>query len=88
MIDVVPTRFRNSLYSFRPTLALLLGMPLLIIFSILLPIYGFPLTFSAVSLVSLLGWYLTRKGYSHPIEKAQDLPDTLAEEIDTEPPPI
>jgi MFS family permease len=88
MIDVVPTRFRNSLYSFRPTLALLLGMPLLIIFSTLLPIYGFPLTFAAVSLVSLFGWYLTRKGYSHPIEKAQDLPDTLAEEIEIEPPPI
>ena len=88
MIDVVPTRFRNSLYSFRPTLALLLGMPLLIIFSALLPIYGFPLTFAAVSFVALLGWYLTRKGYSHPIEKAQDLPDWLAEEIETEPPPI
>ncbi len=86
MIDVVPTRFRNSLYSFRPTLAMLLAMPLLIIFSFLLPIYGFPLTFALVSSVAFLGAYLTQKGYSYPIYKAEDLPEAEAEEISPEQP--
>lgn len=74
MIDVVPTRIRNSLYSFRPTIAMLFAMPLLIFFGWLLPQYGFPLTFALCSFVALLGALLIRKGFSYPIPKAQDLP--------------
>lgn len=82
MIDVVPTRFRNSLYSFRPTLALVLAMPLLITFGLLLPLYGFPLTFTLVSMVALLGAYLTKKGFSYPITKAKDDYLPVGEEVE------
>jgi MFS family permease len=88
LIDVVPTRFRNSLYSFRPTLAMVVAMPLLLIFSWLLPIFGFPLTFTLVSLVALVGTYLTKKGYDNPIEKAQDLTGEVTEELEPDLVPI
>ncbi|MFW9986932.1 MAG: MFS transporter [Candidatus Odinarchaeota archaeon] len=88
LIDVVPSHIRNSLYSFRPTLAMLIAMPLMIIFSFLLTIYRFPLTFALISLVALLGAYLTKKGFSYPVPKVKDEPDAAAEEIEPEPPKI
>ncbi len=84
LIDVVPTRFRNSFYSFRPTLALLVAMPLILFFSWLLPIYQFPITLALVSLVALAGAYLTKKGYDNPITKAQELPDEAADTVEPE----
>ncbi len=88
LIDVVPSHIRNSLYSFRPTLAMLVAMPLMIIFSLVLTIYRFPLTLALVSLVALLGAYLSKKGFSYPIPKVKDEPDAVAEEIEPEPPKI
>jgi MFS family permease len=88
LIDVVPTHIRNSLYSFRPTLAMIIAMPLMLIFSILLTTYYFPLTLALVSLVALIGAYLTKKGFSYPISKVKDQPEVVAEEIEPEPPMI
>jgi len=69
MIDVVPTRIRNSLYSLRPTLAMSLAVPMLAFFGYLLPLYKFPLTFALAGLLALLGALATRKGFSYPIPK-------------------
>lgn len=72
MIDVIPNRIRNSLYSLRPTVAMLGAIPLLLFFSWLLPIYGFPLTFALVSVIALIGALLVRYGFRSPIPKAKD----------------
>ncbi|MFX1563322.1 MAG: hypothetical protein ACFFDP_08440 [Promethearchaeota archaeon] len=85
MIDVFPTRIRNSLYSFKPTVAMLFAIPLLIFFGWLLPLYGFPLTFGLCSLISLLGAILIRKGFSYPIPKAKDLPTIHEEAVEAIP---
>ena len=69
MIDVVPTRIRNSLYSLRPTLAMSLAVPMLAFFGYILPLYRFPLTFALAGLLALLGALATRKGFSYPIPK-------------------
>jgi MFS family permease len=75
MIDVVPTRIRNSLYSLRPTLAMSLAVPMLAIFGYILPLYGFPVTFLLAGLLALTGALVTRKGFSYPIPKIP--PETL-----------
>jgi MFS family permease len=69
MIDVVPTRIRNSLYSLRPTLAMSLAVPMLAFFGFILPLYRFPLTFALAGLLALLGFLATRKGFSYPIPR-------------------
>jgi hypothetical protein len=75
MIDVVPTRIRNSLYSLRPTLAMALAVPMLVFFGWLLPLYKFPLTFAIAGFLALLGALATRKGFSYPIPKIPAEPE-------------
>jgi MFS family permease len=54
MLDVVPNKIRNSVYSLQPTLALLMAMPLVAFFGWLLPQSGFPLTFGLMSIVAII----------------------------------
>lgn len=82
MLDVIPNRIRNSMYSLQPTLSILCAMPLIWIFGNFLPIYGFVWTFLLISLVSLAGAILIRVGFAYPIPKADDLEKLVgAEEI-------
>ncbi|MFX1475556.1 MAG: MFS transporter [Promethearchaeota archaeon] len=58
LLDMIPDRNRNSLYSLFPTLQLLLAVPQLLIFSLLLP--AFPPPFgTVVVLVGLCGISIT-----------------------------
>jgi MFS family permease len=82
MIDCVPNRIRNSMYSLRPTLILLVSMPLLGFFGWLMPLSGFPVTFVLCAILSLLGALLVKKAFSYPIPKTADL--TTASEGETE----
>ncbi|MHA2461797.1 MAG: MFS transporter [Candidatus Thorarchaeota archaeon] len=82
MIDCVPNRIRNSMYSLRPTLILLVSMPLLGFFGWLMPLSGFPLTFVLCAILSLLGALLVKKAFSYPIPKIADV--TTASEDETE----
>jgi MFS family permease len=73
MIDVIPSRIRNSMYSLQPTLIMLASIPLIALVGWLVPIYGFPLTFSICSLVTLVGALLVRKAFSYPIPKIEEV---------------
>ncbi|MFW9846729.1 MAG: MFS transporter [Candidatus Thorarchaeota archaeon] len=81
MIDVIPSKIRNSMYSLQPTLIMLASAPLIALFGWLIPQYGFPLTFSICSLVTLIGALLVRKAFSYPIPKADEVRPASQEEV-------
>ncbi|MBD3405448.1 MAG: MFS transporter [Candidatus Lokiarchaeota archaeon] len=80
MIDVIPSRIRNSMYSLKPTLAMILAIPLLGLFGLIQPLFGFGVTFGLLSIVSLLGALLIRQGFKHPIPKIEEVVKASSEE--------
>jgi hypothetical protein len=81
MIDVIPSKIRNSMYSLQPTLIMLASAPLIALFGWLIPLYGFPLTFTICSLVTLTGAMLIQKAFSYPIPKADEVIIASQEEV-------
>jgi hypothetical protein len=81
MIDVVPSRIRNSLYSLRPTLAMLFAIPLVLYLAQIQQAFGLPLTLLICSGVALVGALLIKKGFSYPVPKAETT-EKPAEETD------
>jgi hypothetical protein len=77
LIDVIPNRIRNSLYSLRPTLVVLCALPFILFFSAFLPVYGFGPTFAVMAAIALVGTTLIRLGFSYPIPKATDIGVTV-----------
>jgi sugar phosphate permease len=67
MIDVVPTKIRNSVYSLSPTVATLFAIPQIAILGYVLQYIGFPITLSLIGMIALCGVLLIRKGFSYPI---------------------
>jgi MFS family permease len=81
MIDVIPSKIRNSMYSLQPTLIMLASAPLIALFGWMIPLYGFPLTFTICSLVTLTGAMLIQKAFSYPIPKADEVIIASQEEV-------
>jgi MFS family permease len=73
MIDVIPNRIRNSMYSLQPTLVMMIAIPLVLAFGWIIPTYGFSVTFMLLSLIGLLAYFLLKRSFSYPIQKAADL---------------
>jgi hypothetical protein len=67
LLDAIPNRNRNSLYSLQPTILLLLATPQIVIFGWLIPIIGFPVTLLCCALISLIGVLIIR--YALSLEK-------------------
>ncbi len=80
-LDVIPNRIRNSMYSLQPTIAMLLSIPLLLLFGWLTTETGFTLPFSLCALITLLGISFIWKAFKHPIPKAE-VTVAAAEEIE------
>ncbi|UCE10926.1 MAG: MFS transporter [Candidatus Thorarchaeota archaeon] len=72
LLDVIPNRIRNSMYSLTPTLMTIFAMPQIAFFGWLLSVIGFPITLAIISAISLGGVFLIRRGLSYPIPKAHD----------------
>lgn len=66
LLDAIPNRIRNSMYSLSPTIATLFALPQIGLFGFLIPTVGFPMTLTLCGVVSLIGVLLTRKGLSFP----------------------
>ena len=62
LLDAIPNRIRNSMYSLSPTIATIFALPQIWFFGWLIPTIGFPLTLLLCGLVSLIGVLLIRKG--------------------------
>jgi hypothetical protein len=67
ILDAIPNRNRNSLYSLQPTVLLMLSTPQIVIFGWLIPIIGFPITLLCCALISLAGVLIIR--YALTLEK-------------------
>jgi hypothetical protein len=66
LLDAIPNRIRNSMYSLSPTIATIFALPQIWFFGWLIPTIGFPLTLMLCGLVSLVGVLLIRKGLHQP----------------------
>ena len=67
LLDAIPDRNRNSLYSLQPTILLLLATPQIAIFGWIIPIIGFPATLLICAFISLIGVLIIR--YALSLEK-------------------
>jgi MFS family permease len=67
MIDIVPDKIRNSVYSLSPTLTIIFAIPQIAFFGALIQYIGFPLTLAITGIISLVGVLMIRKGLSYPI---------------------
>ena len=65
LLDVIPNRIRNSMYSLQPTIATLLAIPQILVFGWIISNFSFSLALAGVGLVSLLGVLLIRHGLSY-----------------------
>jgi MFS family permease len=83
LIDAIPTRVRNSVYSLFPTLMLLFSMPQISVFGWVITEYGVPLALIFCSMVATLGVLLMRKGLSYPIPVDEEPvgPEVVEEEV-------
>ncbi|MHA1637422.1 MAG: MFS transporter [Candidatus Thorarchaeota archaeon] len=72
LLDVIPNKIRNSMYSLSPTIGTLLAIPQIAFFGWLIPNVGFPSTLFLCAVITFLGAYLIRKGLSHPKPLASD----------------
>ncbi|TFF91369.1 MFS transporter [Candidatus Thorarchaeota archaeon] len=77
LLDVVPNRIRNSMYSLSPTIATIIAIPQIALFGWLIPLAGFPLTMALCGLISLLGVMMIRKGLSYPKPTPTDEPGPI-----------
>jgi len=65
LLDVIPNRIRNSMYSLFPTLATLFAIPQIALFGWLITIIGFPLTLASCGVISFLGVMMIIHGFRH-----------------------
>jgi MFS family permease len=65
LLDVIPNRIRNSMYSLFPTLATLFAIPQIALFGWLITIIGFPMTLASCGVVSFVGVMLIIYGFRH-----------------------
>ncbi|MGY5859751.1 MAG: MFS transporter [Candidatus Thorarchaeota archaeon] len=82
MLDVIPNRIRNSMYSLQPTLIMLVSMPLIAFYGWLIPLSGFTLPFLISAIISVLSVIMIWRAFKHPIPKAEDV--VKADEEETE----
>jgi len=67
LLDVIPNRIRNSVYSLMPTVAMILALPQIVIIGFTIQHFGFPLSLIICAIVSLVGVVMIRKGLSYPV---------------------
>lgn len=83
MMDVVPTKIRNSVYSLSPTMATVFAIPQIAIFGAAIQFIGFPTTLVIIAFVSLAGVLMIRKAFTYPIpytgERRKAMEQSLSE---------
>ena len=72
LLDVIPNRIRNSMYSLLPTIATLFAIPQIALFGWLITLIGFPLTLASCGIVSIIGVLLIVHGFRHEVPKTEE----------------
>ena len=81
LLDAIPNKIRNSMYSLSPTISTLFALPQIVIFGWTISIIGFPLTLLCCGLISLTGVLLIKHGLTQPkpIVQEEFMPPPLEE---------
>jgi len=66
LLDVIPNKIRNSLYSLSPTITVMIAIPQIAFFGWLIPAGGLPITLAISAFISLIGVIMIRKGLDYP----------------------
>ena len=66
LLDVIPDKIRNSVYSLQPTILMLFAIPQIAVFGWFIPMFGFPATLVCVGCISLCGVFVLRHGLNQP----------------------
>jgi MFS family permease len=72
LLDVIPNRIRNSMYSLLPTIATVFAIPQIALFGWLITLIGFPLTLASCGMVSLVGVLMIVHGFRHEVPKTEE----------------
>ena len=64
LIDAIPNRIRNGVYSLMPTLTVVFAIPQLVVFGWLIPLVGIPVVLMLSGLVSTVGALSLKKGFA------------------------
>lgn len=72
LIDVIPNRIRNGVYSLLPTLVVLFAIPQVALFGRLISVSGISVVLLLSGLVSSMGVLLLRKGFSFQSPHTED----------------
>jgi hypothetical protein len=72
LLDVIPNRIRNSMYSLLPTIATIFAIPQIALFGWLIAFIGFPLTLASCGVVSLIGVLMIVHGFRHDVPKSEE----------------
>ncbi|MHA1637066.1 MAG: MFS transporter [Candidatus Thorarchaeota archaeon] len=83
ILDVIPNRNRNSIYSLQPTILLIITIPQIAIFGWLIPIIGFSWTLLLCAAISFSGVLVTK--YALGLEKPVVVVESPTETADEEP---
>lgn len=62
LLDLIPDKIRNGIYSLFPTLTLIFAVPQILFFAWLLPIYYMPVVLCGLGIISLVGLLILRIG--------------------------
>lgn len=76
LLDVIPNKIRNSMYSLQPTIAMIFAIPQIAAFGWLLTVIGFPLTLMSCGAISLAGVILITIGFRQEVPTRGD--DSIA----------
>ncbi len=69
LLDAIPNKIRNSMYSLTPTIGTILALPQIAFFGWALPALGFPLTLLMVSAIAAVGVMQLKKGLGLPVQR-------------------
>ncbi|MFW9847735.1 MAG: MFS transporter [Candidatus Thorarchaeota archaeon] len=64
LVDSIPNKIRNSVYSLLPTLVVLAAIPQVAIIGLLIPRYGIPIVLILSGVISAVGALFLRKGFA------------------------
>lgn len=81
LIDAIPTRVRNGVYSLFPTLMLIFAMPQIVLYGWIIQKFGVPYSLLICSFIALIGVFLVRKGFSYPIPKEESVESQVLENV-------
>ncbi len=82
LLDVIPNRIRNSMYSLQPTISTLLAIPQILVFGWIIADFSFSVALAGVGMISLFGALMIRHGLSYPKPVVEDETWSVSETID------